>query len=442
MKAARDDAGAIQAAEQAARIAPDSPEAWRFLAALYGALSGGIRRGRFWNDMTEEEQTSLTAMYAKWLQGYRKAVQIDPNYGECWREAATAATFAGNTEFADKAFWKAVQTDHGDAVLYGWGLEMYQAKWGGDPAKLVKVANAAAADTYATPDITHSMADKLFSYGYSAQASQLYARIVPLYGARLQKQPDDTSALSHLAMAFTRLGRMEEATQAYQFLTQLRPDDAGYRAALAYAYFSRNRPDDAIREYRETLRLQPNSPVAHAYLGFSLKSKTLYDQAEPEFRAAIALNPGYADPHFGLGDVYYFRKQYPQAIAEYRETIRLNPQALSAYKNLSAAYCETKQFDSALQMAKFEVQLAPNDDDAHTMLGYVYLALKDTPNSVGESRAAIRLNPKNANAHVNLGDALVEMGFAAAARAEWLLVLALDHGDAAKEAREMLSKYP
>ena len=442
LRAARNNADSALAAEQAVRIAPANPEAWGTLGSIYSNMAERVRRSRMWGDMTAEEAATVTALYPKWLQSYRRAVQADPQYGVGWREAATAATFAGETQFADKAIWKAIHLAQGDIEVYGWGLEMYQPKWGGAPEKLAQVANAAAADAYPTPDRMSSMADKLFAYGFAAQANRLYARAAPLYAAQLARQPDDPNALRHLAVAFTRMGRMEEATQAYQLLTGLRPDDAGARAALAYTYYLRHRPDDSIREYREMLRLQPNSPGAHAYIGLNLESKGLFDQAEPEFRAALSLNPSFADAHYGMGDLYYARKQYEKAIAEYRETIRLSPQLVEPYENLSSALYEIKQFDSALEAAKIAVQLAPNAALAHTDLGAVYLALKDMTASAAECRAAIQLDPRSAIAHVNLGDALIELGQKAEAQAEWRLVLTLDHGDVAKEAREMLAKYP
>jgi hypothetical protein len=69
--------------------------------------------------------------------------------------------------------------------------------------------------------------------------------------------------------------------------------------------------------------------------------------------------------------------------------------------------------------------------------------MKHQPDATArECREAIRINPTDALAHENLGDELVELGQKPEARAEWQLVLQIDRGQNAREAREMLAMYP
>lgn len=442
MRAAHDDAEVIKAAEKAIRINPGSTEAWAVLGDAYSDSADRIRRGKMWGEMTDKEQASILKLYPKWLQAYREAVRVDPSFGIGWREAAKAATFAGDPQFADKAIWKAVQLRPADPAVYSWGLEMFHPKWFGDETKRAKIADAAAAATYPTPFMTFNVAEELTDYGYRSQAKRLYERAEPMYREHLATDPSNLRGRHTHAVMLTRLNRLSEATKEYEELARLSPNDATAHYDLGMIYSMRNMPDESIKEFREALRLNPRSARTQLNIGLDLKSKGQFDQAEKEFRAALALDQNLAEAHFGLGDVYYSRKQLDNAIAEYRQAISLNPNLLQPYKHLTDALSDQKKFDSALKAAMMTVQVAPDDDEAHAELGYVYSELKDWPHAISECRIAIRLNPQSAIAHENLGDALIEQGHKAEAQAEWKRVLSLDHGVYAEEARKMLAKYP
>jgi tetratricopeptide (TPR) repeat protein len=406
------------------------PEAWGYLAVIYGQVSDALRRARTADQISEGEWQTLSKLYPKELAAYQITLRLDPLFGGAWREAAAAATFAGDAAFADKAIWKAAQLDRGDPRVYSWGLEMYDPKWFGGTEKRLKVADTAAADSYPTPEKTADMASILYDAGYRPQARTLYDRAVPMYRARIAAQPTDRTSIRGLAVAL------------YQEIVRQLPSDPNVRMELAISYYSRSMQDDALREFNETLRLKPQLGMPHSYIGFIYLNQNKLDEAKSEFLDSLSIDSNDPFPHYGLGNIYDAQQKLDAAITEYRQAIRLNRTYLSAYVGLAKALCAAKQFDSALEAARIAVELGPEDDTTHTSLAYVYLMLKDAEHSAEESRTAIRLNPKNATAHDYLGEALLALGKKEEARAEWSLVLTLDHGAIAEDAKRSLAKNP
>ncbi|MBV9851746.1 MAG: hypothetical protein JO250_18915, partial [Armatimonadetes bacterium] len=149
------------AALQTARDAPRNPDAWLTLGYTLSDEAARVRKGRTVGMISAQEWQYLDTVYARWLAAVSRAARLDPRYGRAWARIAEAATFDGQSAIADRAFWNALRWDPDHADVYGWGLEMYQEKWGGDPMTLAKVAGLAAADHYPTVGEAVSVADDL-----------------------------------------------------------------------------------------------------------------------------------------------------------------------------------------------------------------------------------------------------------------------------------------
>ena len=59
-------------------------------------------------------------------------------FDKAWLERAKAATFAGQLEEADHAFWTAARLNPNYFELLWWGVQMFQPKWLNEPEKLKK----------------------------------------------------------------------------------------------------------------------------------------------------------------------------------------------------------------------------------------------------------------------------------------------------------------
>jgi tetratricopeptide (TPR) repeat protein len=136
--------------------------------------ANAIRARRYANDISEKEWTKLRDLYDVSYHACDNAVKTDPLYGPAWLSLAEAATFAGQNKRAREAFQQAEKLHTDKVAVYWWGLQMFQAKWGGTDEEMTGCIKNLIAWTEKTP------------YRFSvAQAHKL------LYGINLTELADE-----------------------------------------------------------------------------------------------------------------------------------------------------------------------------------------------------------------------------------------------------------
>ena len=115
---------------------------------------------------------------------------------------------------------------------------------------------------------TNYLADLTFARQEYARASELYARLLALDGARTDVEPKRQKAF---LLATENL--LRNAAKAEQ----------------------ENRPAEAEAIYREALRIAPNEPILHAGLGELLLRQQKWDEALEQFRRQLELDKSSED---------------------------------------------------------------------------------------------------------------------------------------------------
>jgi tetratricopeptide (TPR) repeat protein len=148
-------------AERGVACSPTYSYAWQELGEVAFATSDRLRHGRPWDQVPPERWERLRALYAKWLEGARKAAQLSPDDTDMWVFLSRAAKFAGQNEEAERALDRALAVPQGEYRIYHWGQEMFRPKWGAQPEKRRRIVRLAAADPYLTSESRFSMAQAL-----------------------------------------------------------------------------------------------------------------------------------------------------------------------------------------------------------------------------------------------------------------------------------------
>ena len=219
------------------------------------AVGAPLRLARVCSGLSAQEAETLEGIYAHWVYAAARTTEIAPDYQAAWHALASAATFVGNPERADAAFWKAYALDKSDLGLYVWGLEMYQSKWGGDPRTLAKAAHLAAQAVFPPNSDLFSLGVEFRSAGFPADAKTMFARAI---------------------------AQEREIVRQY-------PNDSGVHAALGYYLADMQQNAEAETELKTALRLAPNSRSAHSYLGRLYRVTERYPEAVREYRDSVRL---------------------------------------------------------------------------------------------------------------------------------------------------------
>ena len=162
-------------------------------------------------------------------------------------------------EVADAAFWRAVHADRSDKDAIGWGLELYQPKWGGDTKTLLMIAQMVEAD----PNLFYVLHRKtmiaLTESGLNDESMALLWRVV----ARLQwdeaHQPQNPWSFYYMGLfgKFNGInGSQDQACiDAWTAYLKLRPHDARVHYELAW-----------MLHYRSNATSKPKSIIARPWL--------------------------------------------------------------------------------------------------------------------------------------------------------------------------------
>ncbi|MCL4179800.1 MAG: tetratricopeptide repeat protein [Verrucomicrobia bacterium] len=168
--------------------------------------------------------------------------------------------------------------------------------------------------------------ERLLGEGQYEQAAQRLERAVQLI-------PDNTQAWNHLGLAYHRVGRLEDATRAYEQALALDRELASARFNLGCLDLERGDITGAIRELTAYVLVQPDSTAGWLKLGTSQLRASQTDDAEQSFRQALKIDAGAPEALNGLGLVQVQRRRYPEAYQHFQAATRAQPDYAPALRN-------------------------------------------------------------------------------------------------------------
>jgi tetratricopeptide (TPR) repeat protein len=138
--------------------------------------------------------------------------------------------------------------------------------------------------------------------------------------------PDYYEAFYHMGMVETSLGRLDEATQAFQKAIDL----SGGRYAWAefgfgYLLYVEGKTAEAVSIIRRGVELDGTAPDGYLILGMALLRLGRLDEAEKSAREALLRNPNFAQAYLVLADVYGRRHDYREQLEGLEAYLQLEP---------------------------------------------------------------------------------------------------------------------
>jgi tetratricopeptide (TPR) repeat protein len=143
------------------------------------------------------------------------------------------------------------------------------------------------------------------------------------------KQPgefDLSNLLTCLGEAKFRLGKDDEAINAFKRVAEMNPKIFDVQIRLAHSLIRKGANDEAISVLQECLTLEPkNANVPYILAGVYLTQGHL-DGVIPNLKSAIKLDSNFAAAYFALGMAYSSIGDKQAAMKEYRTLKKLDPQ--------------------------------------------------------------------------------------------------------------------
>jgi tetratricopeptide (TPR) repeat protein len=173
------------------------------------------------------------------------------------------------------------------------------------------------------------------------ELADLLARTGDLGAALVERQdvlrrfPYSPDAHYAVGTILRRMGRGEEAMQAFRTTVDLFPGHFLAHAQLGEELVNADEREEAIRHFREAIRRYPDAATTHRSLGDALLELDRPQEAIPHLARAVEINPELAAAHKRMGDALVRLGREQEAVHAYRQALRINPRYEAARSRLT-----------------------------------------------------------------------------------------------------------
>jgi tetratricopeptide (TPR) repeat protein len=378
---------ALESAQQAVDLAPDSAEAHAALAQARGALLDGSEALAAAEKAVALDAKSAAAQIAL-AEAYRLDRQIDKAL-EAAEQAVALAPEQG-------AAWEVLASVYSDIADFGRARVAYE--------------KAVALE----PDYAHwhdALAQLLARLDQTSKAIAEFQRAMAL-------APDDLHARLGLARVFIDRSRFAEANQIIQRATELAPELPDPILTAAYYQQEQGESDKAIELFRQAARQDADSYAAQAGLAHAYLQDGECNAAQLQAEKLLELQPRFAEGRIVQGLARLCDGDAGKALEQFRKARDLEPFNEWATIGLARAYAYQERWEEAVLSAVDALKVAAAPAFIHSEIASIYNDQEEFELAEAEYETALRLNPNLFEASVGLAAIYLQQNRYAEAQAQ------------------------
>jgi tetratricopeptide (TPR) repeat protein len=217
--------------------------------------------------------------------------------------------------------------------------------------------------------LKNNLASALMDVEEFDEAAALYEEIVDKY-------PVNCSMITHLGMAQTGQGKLDEAERNLAKAIALCPENQVAQMNYGHVLQLQGRFEDALPVYKAATQLgHPRYDGSYSVYGFVLLKLNRLDEAEEAINEALARNPENFRSWEYKGIILSQTNRHKKAISSFKRSIELqlerdaDQEELSrSYSNLAISYVQLGNPHDARENAEFAVKLDPSSSLAIEVL--------------------------------------------------------------------------
>ena len=160
---------------------------------------------------------------------------------------------------------------------------------------------------------------------------------------------------------------------------------------LAMAYSALGRTNEAIATIKKSIELDPTYSEDYVVLATAYNQNKQYDEAITAVKRAIELKSDNAVAYINLGAAYGAKKQYAEAIKALKKTIEIDPKMTTAYDWMGRFLTEQNAYNEAAEAYKKGIEAAPSEPTLHTSLAVAYYRMGKYDDAIAAANKAIEL---------------------------------------------------
>jgi tetratricopeptide (TPR) repeat protein len=200
-----------------------------------------------------------------------------------------------------------------------------------------------------TPDTLSNAARMLKKQGRVAAATDCLEKALKLH-------PTSLMALQERAEAATMSKDYQTASQMYERALREKQDVSTINN-LAIAYSELGRQDDAIKSYERAIRLEPDEARGYYNLGTALEKVYRFKEASKAYQSALEHEPEVAKYYNNLGGCLGALNKTETAIRAYKWGLKLDKKFVDIYYNWGNLLLATGKVEEAIEPLEHALKL-------------------------------------------------------------------------------------
>ncbi|KAK9735636.1 hypothetical protein RND81_04G216800 [Saponaria officinalis] len=379
-----------------------------------------------------------------------EAIQIEPQFAECFGNMANAWKEKGNVDLAIRYYMIAIELRPKFSDAWSNLASAYMRK--GRLTEAAQCCRQALALNPLLVDAHSNLGNLLKAQGLVQEAYSCYLealRIQPTFAiawsnlAGLHMESGDLStalqfykeavklkpafpdAYLNLGNVYKALGMSQEAIVCYQNALQARPNYAMAFGNLASTYYEQGQLDMAILHYKEAINCDNGFLEAYNNLGNALKDAGRIDEAMQCYNQCLSLKPHHPQALTNLGNIYMEWNMVAVAATYYRATLSVTSGLSAPFNNLAVIYKQQGKHGDAISCYNEVLRIDPMAVDGLVNRGNTYKEIGRVTEAIQDYVHAITIRPTMAEAHANLASAYKDSGLVEAAIKSYRQALSL-----------------
>ena len=350
------------------------------IAVLNSAVAAGEADAAAYQQLGDTYYSAKN--YAKALQNYEKASQLDPKSISALKSVAKCQDKTGNVSGAILTYEQVIALDP-------------------------------KAD------------DEMKALGNLYRKRNKNDNAVSTYKKYLEKNSDDSIAM-FVGDAALNKNNPSEAISYYEKVKGSAAQSAKFLGAYGEACLKANNDDKALEVYRKLASLTPQDADVFNTLFDLLFKKNQKDESLVYLKKYVALKPGDAEAQKTLGDMLYAREDKQGAIDAYQASLKADPKIKGFHKKYAELVIAKGNEAEITTVLSGAVNAGEADADMYKKLGGIYVKQKKFAQAIPLFEKASQLDPKNVGLLSDLADAQAKSGNVSAAILTYEQVIAMN----------------
>jgi len=245
--------------------------------------------------------------------------------------------------------------------------------------------------------------DIYFDLGLQYKEKNEYKEAIEYFEKTLKANPNDTEAMSNIAVCHFKEGNFESSKEYFIKLLQIDSRNISAYINLGKIYEKEENFEEAFRQYQKAGEIEPNNSEILLHIGLIYSKREEYKCAVESFKKAVQLNPDDDQTLYNLGPALLREDQYLEAITVIEKAIKVNSDFPEYFLNYGLALFNLERYTESIEYYKKALAIKHDYIQAYINLGIVYLKLNEFENSLKNYKKALAIDPNNTCALVNYG---------------------------------------